>query len=122
MSAETPVTVTPEAVKFINDLIKASSEKPETDTLRIFVQGGGCSGLQYGIAFDTTTNEGDISYESNGIKLVVDHNHKTGRVRGLLCGLCNTAIGILENSGWLSQATAYLVTDVPETWRPICVA
>ena len=72
MSAETPVTVTPEAAKFINDLIKASGEKPETDTLRIFVQGGGCSGLQHGIAFDTTTNEGDISYESNGIKLVVD--------------------------------------------------
>jgi len=60
--------------------------------------------------------------EKPSIKLVVDHNHKTGRVRGLLCGLCNTAIGILENSGWLSQATAYLVTDVPETWRPICVA
>ena len=31
-------------------------------------------------------------------RLVVDHNHKTGKVRGLLCSLCNVAIGMIQES------------------------
>ena len=41
--------------------------------------------------------------------LVVDHNHSTGIVRGLLCHQCNTAIGLLkDNHIILAKATEYL--------------
>ena len=40
--------------------------------LRVFVQGGGCSGLQYGFEFDETIQEGDTCVENLGVKLLVD--------------------------------------------------
>lgn len=42
--------------------------------------------------------------------LCVDHDHKTGGVRGLLCNACNTAIGLLgENVSRLRSAERYLL-------------
>ena len=44
-------------------------------------------------------------------RLDVDHNHATGKVRGLLCHQCNTAIGLLgEDVDALTSAIAYLIT------------
>jgi iron-sulfur cluster insertion protein len=40
--------------------------------LRVFVQGGGCSGFQYGFTFDEIQNEDDFDLELDGIKLLVD--------------------------------------------------
>jgi iron-sulfur cluster insertion protein len=40
--------------------------------LRVFVQGGGCSGLQYGFEFDEQVQEGDTCVENQGVKLLVD--------------------------------------------------
>jgi predicted Fe-S protein YdhL (DUF1289 family) len=43
--------------------------------------------------------------------LVVDHCHTTGKVRGLLCGSCNRAIGLLKDSSESAQrAASYLKT------------
>lgn len=45
-------------------------------------------------------------------RLCVDHNHETGKVRGLLCSRCNLAIGILQDSPELCQsATDYLLQE-----------
>lgn len=43
----------------------------------------------------------------------IDHDHTTGRVRGLLCVGCNTGLGILEIRGdsWLARAQAYIIKD-----------
>ncbi len=40
--------------------------------LRVFIQGGGCAGFQYGFAFDETVNEDDMEFDKNGVKLLVD--------------------------------------------------
>lgn len=38
----------------------------------------------------------------------VDHDHRTGKVRGILCGACNRRLGILENIEFVSRANQYL--------------
>ena len=44
--------------------------------------------------------------------LVVDHNHTTGKVRGLLCNPCNTGIGMLQDSvEIIRRAEGYLIHD-----------
>jgi iron-sulfur cluster insertion protein len=40
--------------------------------LRVFVQGGGCSGFQYGFTFDENLEEGDIRVENGGVTLLID--------------------------------------------------
>ncbi|MCI1190802.1 iron-sulfur cluster insertion protein ErpA [Calidifontimicrobium sp. SYSU G02091] len=40
--------------------------------LRVFVQGGGCSGFQYGFTFDEVVNEDDTQMTKNGVTLLID--------------------------------------------------
>jgi iron-sulfur cluster assembly accessory protein len=40
--------------------------------LRVFVAGGGCSGLQYGMTFDDETREGDAEFNAGGLRVIVD--------------------------------------------------
>ena len=40
--------------------------------LRIFVQGGGCSGMQYGFTFDEAKNEDDFDFTYDSVQVVVD--------------------------------------------------
>ncbi len=40
--------------------------------LRVYIQGGGCSGFQYGFSFDENENEGDTKVVTNGVILLVD--------------------------------------------------
>ena len=50
------------------------TEKAILDThgLRVFVQGGGCGGMQYGMTFDDCCTENDEVYEQHGLKVYVD--------------------------------------------------
>ncbi|MBL7003887.1 MAG: iron-sulfur cluster insertion protein ErpA [Gammaproteobacteria bacterium] len=58
------------AAKKTAELIK--EEGNDALRLRVFVQGGGCSGFQYGFTFDEEQKEGDKEIEKNGVLLVVD--------------------------------------------------
>ncbi|MFQ5855828.1 MAG: iron-sulfur cluster insertion protein ErpA [Anaerolineae bacterium] len=40
--------------------------------LRVFVSGGGCSGMQYGMAFEEAAQDGDLVVEDQGVKLIID--------------------------------------------------
>jgi hypothetical protein len=54
--------------------------------------------------------EGFELVKGQKLKLVIDHCHKTGAVRGLLCHNCNRGIGLLQDSvSNLEAAIAYLV-------------
>ncbi len=56
------------------DKVKALIVEEGNDDLklRVFVTGGGCSGLQYGFTFDEIANDDDTVMEKNGVKLLID--------------------------------------------------
>ena len=64
------VTITPKAVEKIKEFMAEEKEHPEY--LRVYVQGGGCSGLSYGMGFETKAEEDDTVIEENGVKLLID--------------------------------------------------
>ncbi len=71
-NAQTPITVTPEAAEQLRKVILEDNKDPKTAALRVFVQGGGCSGFQYGLMLNEEDGPGDLQFESNGVKVVVD--------------------------------------------------
>ena len=62
--------MSPNAVKKINELL--TEENNPALNLRIFVQGGGCSGFQYGFTFDEAVNEDDFNLNIDGARVLVD--------------------------------------------------
>jgi iron-sulfur cluster assembly accessory protein len=64
------INVSATAASKINELL---TEEGKTGSgLRVFVQGGGCSGFQYGLMIEDDGGVGDQVFESNGIRLFVD--------------------------------------------------
>jgi iron-sulfur cluster assembly accessory protein len=66
------INVTAVAASKIQALL--SEEKKDQAGLRVFVQGGGCSGFQYGLMIEDGAGDADSDrvFESNGVKLFVD--------------------------------------------------
>jgi len=64
------INVTSLAAEKIQELL---TEENKTEAgLRVFVQGGGCSGFQYGLGFDRGSQEGDLELSMHGVDVVVD--------------------------------------------------
>ena len=64
------MTLTPLAESKLRDLLV--SRNIPNHGLRVFVAGGGCSGLQYGMAFEAQAREFDTVIDQNGVKLFID--------------------------------------------------
>ncbi len=63
------VSLTPAAAAKISALM---AEETDVSVLRVAIEGGGCSGFQYGLGFDRGAQEGDHEFECEGVKVVVD--------------------------------------------------
>ena len=64
------INVSPSAASKIHELLTEEG-KPDSG-LRVFVQGGGCSGFQYGLLIEEGGGGADQVFESNGVRLFVD--------------------------------------------------
>ena len=65
-----PLVFTDNAANKVKALIE--EEGNNELKLRVFVTGGGCSGLQYGFTFDEVVNEDDTVMQKNGVSLLID--------------------------------------------------
>ena len=66
-----PVLLTKKAVDMVN--ITREQEKLDPDCgLRVAVRGGGCSGFEYALDFETEGREGDLQYDQHGLRILVD--------------------------------------------------
>ena len=63
------MSVTEAAAAKIKQLL---AEEQDVSVLRVAIQGGGCSGFQYGLGFDRGAAEGDHEFEMHGVQVVVD--------------------------------------------------
>lgn len=67
---EPVLLVTPSAMTVIKNLLE--QRNIPNHALRVFVSGGGCSGLQYGMAFEEGPRDFDAVVEEGGVRVVVD--------------------------------------------------
>jgi iron-sulfur cluster assembly protein len=63
------MTLTESAATKIKQLL---AEEDDVSVLRVAIQGGGCSGFQYGLGFDRGAQEGDLEFSMHGVDVVVD--------------------------------------------------
>src|SRR2546423_662496 len=69
-TAATPLmSVTESAASKIQQLM---AEDADVSVLRVAIQGGGCSGFQYGLGFDRGPQDGDLEFIAHGVPVVVD--------------------------------------------------
>ena len=64
------ITITESAATKLKDILL--EENNPALKLRVFVQGGGCSGMSYGFTLDEETSEDDFNLEYNGVSVLVD--------------------------------------------------
>jgi iron-sulfur cluster assembly protein len=63
------LSVTEAAAAKIKQLM---AEESDVSVLRVAIQGGGCSGFQYGLGFDSGAADGDLEFHEHGVTVVVD--------------------------------------------------
>jgi len=64
------ITITENVDTKVADILREGNDP--TTSLRVFVQGGGCSGMSYGFTLETEQNEDDFVIEQHGVKYLID--------------------------------------------------
>ncbi|GAA4824933.1 iron-sulfur cluster insertion protein ErpA [Marinicella pacifica] len=64
------ITLSPPAAKKINQLV-LEEMNPDLK-FRVYIIGGGCSGFQYGFAFEENSEDGDMTIETEGVTVMID--------------------------------------------------
>ena len=85
-----PITVSESAAQQVARLL--CSEEDQDQALRVSVSGGGCSGFQYGFAFDAARQYDDIVIEKNGATVLID-SVSAGYMAGSEIDYVNDLIG-----------------------------
>jgi iron-sulfur cluster assembly accessory protein len=65
-----PVTLTESAAAAVRELL-LQRELPDY-ALRVYISGGGCSGIQHGLALESNIRPEDTAFEAHGVKVVID--------------------------------------------------
>ena len=65
------ITITDKGAEKVKEFLASQGADVSTSGLRVGVRGGGCSGFQYNLAFDSV-REDDAVFEDHGLKLFVD--------------------------------------------------
>ena len=65
------VTITERAAAKVKELLEAERD-PTLTALRVAAEGGGCSGFQYALGFDSEPEEGDAVAELHGVRILID--------------------------------------------------
>ena len=65
------ITFTDKGAEKVQEYLDSQSADIQTSGLRVGVRGGGCSGFQYALAFDTQ-RDGDEVFEDHGLRILVD--------------------------------------------------
>jgi iron-sulfur cluster assembly accessory protein len=71
------ISLTENAAQAVKDLLSKRSLQDQGYGLRVFIQGGGCSGFQYGMALDNRELANDFVNEQFGVKVLVDEMSMT---------------------------------------------
>lgn len=93
---------------YSREWVKRNPDQRKVYTRNSRIRAYGISPERYREMLEEQGNRCAICREGNKRAMSIDHNHKTGKVRGLLCDVCNMSLGHIERDGFLEKALEYI--------------
>lgn len=66
------ITISEQAADKIKEMLSEQQEEGQKLYLRVGIKSGGCSGLSYGMGFDSNVEESDVKFDQQGVDVVVE--------------------------------------------------
>lgn len=88
--------------------IRNNPEKRKVFTRHSRIRAYGITPERYKEMLEAQGNRCEICGSKNKRQMSIDHDHETGKVRGLLCDGCNLSLGHIERHGFLEKALKYI--------------